>query len=399
MHLIEQYALACGTKIDKPYIREKYCPVPADRYITFSPISKPSKNYSYWKETLAMIIPPLEQLKVKVVQLGEKKDPAFQGCIDRRGRTSIAQAAYLIKRAVMHIGTDTFTTHIASHFDKKIVSLYSNSPIQNCGPFWSKKTNTILLEADRRGDKHSFATEEKPKTIDRIEPERIAYSLFKLLGIETKIKHKTVYMGPKWNLEFLEVVPSAVAKFSQKAPKDRHVVRMDYHFNEEVMVEQLRCNPGLIVTNKPISIEALLETKNLIEQVIYLVEDDNFDVNFSREMDRKNIKNSVFTNLEGEFLNKLKYNLLSLNKPISILEKKKKEDIYDYENVNMEKLNFRSRKFVIEGDKIFPGKAAYFNNVSINHFNADPIPIIDEENFWNEMDFFWLTENMQTTKN
>jgi hypothetical protein len=165
---------------------------------------------------LAMVIPPLEQLKIRLVQLGEEKDPLFQGCLCLRGRTSVAQAAYLIKRAVMHIGTDTFTTHIASHFDKKIVSLYSNSPIQNCGPFWSKKTNTILLEADRRGDKHSFATEEKPKTIDRIEPERIAYSLFKLLGIETKIKHKTVYMGPKWNLEFLEVVPSAVAKFSQK---------------------------------------------------------------------------------------------------------------------------------------------------------------------------------------
>ena len=59
MHLIEQYALSCGAKINKPYIREKYFPIPANNYITFSPQSKPSKNYDYWKEVLSMIVPPL----------------------------------------------------------------------------------------------------------------------------------------------------------------------------------------------------------------------------------------------------------------------------------------------------------------------------------------------------
>jgi hypothetical protein len=393
MHLVEQYALSCGAKINRGKIRDKYCPLPADRYITFSPFSKPSKNYDYWKEVLAMVIPPLNQLKIKLVQLGEKSDPAHEGCLDMRGKTSIAQAAYLIKRGVMHVGTDSFATHIASAYDKKIVSLYSHSPIQNCGPFWSKKSDIILLESNRKGLKHSYATEEKPKTINTIEPEKIAYSIFKILGIDTNIKHKTVHIGPKWNMEFLEVVPSAVAKFSQKAPKDRHVIRMDYHFNEEVMIEQLKANPGLIVTNNPVSLDKLIKVKDLIDQVIYFVEDDSFDVEFSRALDRANIKNSIYTNLEGEFLKKLKYDLLNLNKPIATLEKKSKELIYNHEKYDVKNLKFRSRKFVIEGDKIFPGKAAYFNNVAIDSFNADPIPVINKKDFWDEMDFFWITED------
>ena len=54
MHLVEQYALACGAKIDKPYIYEKFAPLPFNNYITFSPYSKPAKNYDYWREVLSV---------------------------------------------------------------------------------------------------------------------------------------------------------------------------------------------------------------------------------------------------------------------------------------------------------------------------------------------------------
>jgi len=257
MHLVEQYSLASGAKIDKPYIYEKFSPLPFDKYITFSPFSKPSKNYSYWKDTLSMLIPVLRKLNIHMVQLGTEKEQVFEGCYDLCGKTSINQAAYLIKRGLLHLGTDTFSTHIASASQKKIVSLYSHSPVQNCGPFWSKKEDVILLESDKKGLKHSFSTEEKPKTIDTIAPEKIAQSVFSLLGIEAKIKNKTVQIGPKWNNEFLEIIPSAITNFSKPVPKDRHVIRMDYHYDLKVMEEQLNVNPGLIVTNKTIPIDYL----------------------------------------------------------------------------------------------------------------------------------------------
>ena len=394
MHLVEQYALASGSKINKPQIREKYFPVGLDKYVTFSPFSKPSKNYDLWKEVISMIKQPLTSLGLGIVQLGEKENPLFEGCVDLRGKTSIAEAAYVIKKGQLHFGADTFSVHMASAFGKKIVSLYSHSPIQNCKGYWSNESDFIGLESYRDGKGYSFALEEDPKTINSIEPEKVAISIFKLLGIDVKIKNKTVFIGPKWNNEFLEVVPSAVAKFSKPAPKDRHVVRMDYHFDEEIMEQQLISNPGLIVTSKPISLEILKRNKESISQVIYLVTGDNYVSDFSRQMDRASIPNSIFSNLKGDFLKKLKYQSLNLNKDISILQDKSIKEIRNHEKLNVNNLMFRTSKFVIEKDKVYPGKAAFLNKVTVPHFSAPPTPIIDVPEFWEEMDFFWITEKV-----
>ena len=271
MHLVQQYALACTAKIDKPYIYEKYYPIPFKKYITFSPHSKPSKNYDYWKEVLSILAPDFKKMGIALVQLGGKEEKALENCFSLCGKTNVNQSSYLIKRALMHFGTDTFTTQIASAFSKKMVVLYSHSPIQNCGPFWSDKKDVVLIESDRQGKKHSFATEEKPKTINTIAPEKIAQSVLKMLGVKAEIKNKTIKIGPKWKNEFLEVVPKSVVNFSKEIPKDRHVIRMDYHFNEEIMEQQLLVNPGLIVTSKPIPIETLNKNKERIAQVIYFL--------------------------------------------------------------------------------------------------------------------------------
>jgi len=392
MHLVQQYALACTAKIDKPYIYEKYYPIPFEKYITFSPYSRPSKNYDHWTEVLSMLAPDLKKMGIALVQLGGKKEKVFGDCFDLCGKTNINQSSYLIKRAIMHFGTDTFTTQIASAFNKRIVALYSHSPAQNCGPFWSKKEDVVLIESDKQGKKHSFEVEEKPKTINTIAPEKIARSVLKMLGTETEIKIKTIRIGPKWNNEFLEVVPKSVVSFSKEIPKDRHVIRMDYHFNEEVMQQQLLVNPGLIVTPKPISMEALNKHKERISQVIYLIRNNEYDSDFSRELDKNNISNSIYSDLEGEFLKKLKYSILNLNKPIALIEKKSKKDLPNHEKLDSKNLTFKSRKFIIEGDSIYPGRAAYLNNVTIKDFTSGPIPIMDQKEFWEEMDFFWITE-------
>jgi hypothetical protein len=394
MHLIEQYALSCGAKIGKPYIYEKFFPLPFDKYITFSPFSKPSKNYSYWKDTLSMLIPVLRQLNIHIVQLGIKKEQAFEGCYNLCGKTNINQAAYLIKRSQLHLGTDTFSTHLASASKKKIVSLYSNSPIQNCGPFWSEKEDVVLLESDREGKKHSFSTKENPRTINTIAPEKIAHSVFKLLGVKANVKNRTVKIGPKWNNEFLEVIPSSVTNFSKEVPKDRHVIRMDYHYDTAVMEEQLKVNPGLIVTNKPIPIDTLIKSRERISQVIHLIRNEEYDANFSRELERNNIPNSIYSDLKEEALKKLKYSILNLNKPIMMIEEKDKKSLPNYESLKLDKLMFRSRKFIIKEDKIYPGRAALLNDITINNFTPDPIPILDQKEFWEEMDFFWITERV-----
>jgi len=394
MHLVEQYALACGAKIDKPYIYEKFAPLPFNNYITFSPYSKPAKNYDYWREVLFMLLNDFKKIGVNIIQLGVEEEKSIEGCYDMRGKLDINQTAYIIKRGLLHLGADSFPTHIASSFGKKIVSLYSNSPVQNCGPFFSDKEDISTLTGVKKEEKHSFAIQENPKTINRIGPEDIACEVFRLLGIKAKVKNKTVRIGTKWMHEFIEVVPSAVTNFSKPVPADRHVIRMDYHYNINVMKDQLKLNKGLIVTEKPIPISDIAEVKDRIHQVIFLVTDSSYDKNFSRDLDKNNVPNSVFSRLEGQDLRNLKFDLIDLDKKIQIIEKKNKEMLPNYENLDLNKLKFRSRKFIIEGDTIYPGKAAYLNKISIPNFFSKPIPIIDTQEFWEEMDFFWITESV-----
>ena len=50
MHLVEQYALSCGVKIDKPFIETSYFPIVPKKYITLHASSRiQSKTYDYYK--------------------------------------------------------------------------------------------------------------------------------------------------------------------------------------------------------------------------------------------------------------------------------------------------------------------------------------------------------------
>ena len=94
MHLVEQYALACSSKAGSPYIHEKYFPLPFDKYITFSPFSKPSKNYDYWRDVLSMLLPDFQKLGIVIVQVGGKEDKAFEGCYNLPHKKRAATLRY-----------------------------------------------------------------------------------------------------------------------------------------------------------------------------------------------------------------------------------------------------------------------------------------------------------------
>ena len=73
MHFLECYALNCGLKIDKPFIKEQECEVPDGDYITFHGAKDfQSKSYDYWQEVVDTIKATYPDLKV--VQIGAAKD-------------------------------------------------------------------------------------------------------------------------------------------------------------------------------------------------------------------------------------------------------------------------------------------------------------------------------------
>ena len=79
MHLLEQYSLSCGIKIDKPHVETSFFPIDCDKYITLHASSgMEAKNYDYFKDVIDLIHPHLESNNIKIVQIGDIKDKKLE---------------------------------------------------------------------------------------------------------------------------------------------------------------------------------------------------------------------------------------------------------------------------------------------------------------------------------
>lgn len=308
MHLIERYATSCGVKIGKPYIYDTYFPLTAEKYISFQPFSKyPSKNYDYWDEVIAILHPFLQRENIQLVQIGAKDDKAVNNTINLCGQTKISQAAYIIKNGLMHLGADSFASHIASGYGKKIVALYSNNNINNVKPYWTKPEDMILLEP-KLNKKPQYSVNEMPKSINNIKPEAIAEAILKLLNIKYENLPETKYIGPEYINKTFEIIPDKPLNISQ-IPIDPIVVRMDYFFNEQVLEFYLQHKKCIIFTNKPINEQLLKKYKTNVPQLVYIIEKDN-DPSFAKTLKNNTINAGFISYLPEQELNLFKLNYM-----------------------------------------------------------------------------------------
>jgi len=277
MHLLETYSLSTASKIDKPFIYSSYFPLPFEKYITFQAQSKfNSKNYDYWQIVINILYPVLEKANIKIVQVGQAHEFGYQYVMDIRGRTNISQLSYVIQKSNLHFGPDSLGIHMASHFDTPCVGLYSCSPSTISGPYFGSKEKQVLFDAYKnvKNAKPSYAAEENPKSINTIKPEEIADSIFKLLKIDYKTPFTTEYIGEKYSNQILrELVPNF--NFNLGNPDVPIEVRMDLHFDEQILEKQLAINKCIVVTNKPVNIEILKRFKPHVLAVIYHIEKDD----------------------------------------------------------------------------------------------------------------------------
>ena len=92
MHLLEQYALSCGVKIDKPFVEVNYFPLPFKDYIIIHPSSgMEAKNYDHYVDVVELIYPVLKQNSIEIVQIGGEKDPFLPHCYALNGKTTLSQ--------------------------------------------------------------------------------------------------------------------------------------------------------------------------------------------------------------------------------------------------------------------------------------------------------------------
>lgn len=359
MHILEQYALSSGLKIGKPFIYEVFFPIEPEKYITLQKEVKfPSRQYKYWQQVVDLVNPILFKNNVKIVQIGSKNDKALKGVVYTSGETSIAQVHYLIRNSQMHVGIDSSAVHIASSLGKKIVALYSNMTPENSGPYWSNPLDCILIQSPRGDRKPSYAVDETPRTINEIKPETIANSILQLLGIEERVKIETLFIGENFNSEtYFGFLPDQVI-LSDKIIPD---IRMDLKFDEKGLCNQLAQQKSTITTNKAISRETILNFKDKIARVIYLVE-ENDDPSFPKFLFDNGAPFICVSELSQEKLDSKKINYYKFCHLRKTTQGLKEKEIADYIRKSSENLKFKTNYIISSEKNNFPSHHHLLDN-------------------------------------
>ena len=379
MRLLDTYATNTGSKIDKPFIYTKFFPLPLDRYITLqSQTPYDSRNYSYWQEVIDIIVPYLSKEKIHLVQVGTKDERPLNGAINLLGQTNINQLAYVMENSALHFGADSFCVHLASYFDKPIVSVYSISNPNVAGPHFGDKNKHILLKGyERIGNKKpSYSQVESPKSIDTIKPEEIAKSILQLLNIKYNDIPETIFFGTDFNVKSFEIIPDEILD-PTSIPVENPIVRMDYHFNEKALEIIISMKKSIIFTNKPIKKDIIEKYKHNINQLIYIIEEDN-DVNFVKLLKNNSINYVLLSFLPEEVLNNFKLDYMDYN--LIVNRKHKTKEDTKIEDIN--NLYYKSCR------TLFSSKGKFTSRY--DWINGNGNKVVDHPDFWKEADNFYI---------
>jgi len=395
MRLIENYALQLGQKINKIHTYEKYYPLPFDDYVLIQPFSKAAKNYEYISEVIDLIYPFLEKLGLKLVQVGGTNEKPLQKCYHTQGNTDFNQLEYLVSKAKMVISTDSLSAHLAGHYNKPLVVLISNNFKECVSPYFGDKSKQIILEPDRTKRNPSFSLDEGPnKQLHELKPEQIASSILKLLNIEHSFEFKTLEFGPLYNTKIMEMTPTQVVNPGQFGA-EKMIVRMDFFYNEAILIEQLKVCPCIIFTNKEINREILKAfTNQRIHQIIYILGENNSNPDFIKFCQSLGININIISYLSDESINKFKLDYCELG----IIHKKhilNPKDNDKYKNLNLDNLYFKSGKTILHDNKFYASFAHILNNVSMANLEQSPQKVIDSLTFWKDWEHFYFLTKTQ----
>ena len=207
MHLIEQYSLASGVKIDKPLVSLEFFPIPFEKYIVFHAGSAAQpRRYDYFNEVLFPIKPELYKRGIGVVQIGGDKEELLDGAFDARGSRK-KQMQFIIKNSLLVVCNDTCSAHFASGTQTPSVVLFGNSKPQNSKPYWSSESICSILQPDYEKKECSYQLQEEEKRINEILPEEVTNEICKKLGLELT-EYKTVHIGSEYNDLSADLIPN-----------------------------------------------------------------------------------------------------------------------------------------------------------------------------------------------
>lgn len=356
MHIAERYALALGAKIDKPFVLEHFYPLPEDKYICFYTSKKDNfKDYDFWGIVFEICSPIFKKFGLKIVQIGEPQDPAFNVDIDLRGKTNFLQTNHIIKNCKYFLGVDSYFGHLAAFYGKPITAIHASSFLNCTKPYWGDESRHFLIEPPREEKYNpSFNFHENPKSVNKIRPEEIAQNIFDMIRYFEPISFKTLYVGEKCLVPLVDVIPDKDANIT--APNVN--IRLDLYSEKDNCARKIlakrKCE---VTTNNPFSLN-FPEVSNIVA-INYI--SDSFLKEFVEGAKKLGIPVNLLCtspeNLSSE-RKKLFDFQISLYEPEKIIAKNK-EKFGEFK----EGLKIKTMRPTVSGKNVYPSRYMWSKNI------------------------------------
>lgn len=391
-HIVEEYAKSLGVKIGQPIFKNHFFPVKSEKFITFHTNDKksPARHYDYWFTVLNLIKPYLSKLNIDIIQIGGKDDPVLDACDFHYPECTFKQMAYIIENAELHLGIDSLPVHLASLYDKKIVSLYSNLYPECSKPVWNKKSETKLISVDYSKIKASFSDNESPKRVNEIKPEEVCASVLDLLEIKHDFNlYKTLNIGNFYSQEIIEAIPNFKPS-PDFSPKKIINLRCDLEIKEEFFLPWLNYKVNLLI-NKKIDLNVITQFKSNIVGMTIFMDDDGFDEEYFEGLDLLNI-NYMLICKDLSKIDKIRFKFF--DRDIDDFIPKQKKDL-DFCVEVCDNTFYQSNKVLLSNNKEYSSKAAWEKGFEKT---SQPEKVIDSEYFWEEVEHLNIYNHGQSKK-
>lgn len=386
MHLLDTYSRTSGLRISPMVVHDQFYPLGIEgEFITVVTSSGQSgKNYSYYKIVIDYLRPFLYKAGYKLVQVGGKDDERIGADVDLCGRTTNHQYFNIISRSTLVLCGDTSALHLAGHYDRKIVSLFSLSHPKISGAKFGNPANQVYLTPP--GDwSPSFNPNESPKQIDRILPETVINSVSKLLGLDIP-SFQSVTIGAENKTIVLDVVPNMVLR-PDIMPNAQLTIRFDKGGEEDFVYQQMSVRKSVVVTDKPLKAEILNRLRQNLHAVIYIV-GENDSIDFVKSLKNNGLPYHLVSFLPDEVLNLKKLDYIDLNL-IESRVKPSKETARIFSPLE-EGSKFVSNKRIFSAGKPFLSFAHLNAEKPLDNLSQSMDNVIDSPAFWEDADFYHI---------
>lgn len=384
MHILENLALSCGSKIDsEPIINTKFYPTPEKYIVLGATGGMPGKAYHRFQEVINIILPVLQENNIEIIQLGNKEEQQFNGVRRLNGETSFAQSAHIVKNALMVLSVDTVFVHLAAVFNIGLVALYSISSPLECGPFFGDNSKQILLTPKfQTGYTFSYNPNDASFPANSISIEDVVDGISKVLGLEFE-KTKTLHISPGYGQVVIELIPDTSILSPAQFPGAIPVIRYDLGGSEHVIYSQLQHRKCIVYTDKKLDINVLSTLKPNVDRVVFEVKELNADggarpedLEFIKSVMSAGIQLTTLTALPDDKIGFLKLDLseytVVLPKPVG----KRPENIQI-----TDKTWGKSSKIICGANQTFVSYYHYKNNLPILN-NSNTFNMVDDPIFW-----------------